>query len=128
MSFPAKYQYTKEHEWIEIVGDLARVGITKFAIEQLGDVVHLDLPKVGAEFKAHDTFGSVESTKTVSDLYSPVAGIVKEVNAALAEAPENLADDPYENGWLIKLSVKEAPVGLLAASEYEKYVSEDGGH
>ena len=125
MSLPENLQYTKEHEWILIQGNTATVGITKFAIEQLGDVVHLDLPKVGTEYKSHDTFGTIESTKTVSDLYSPAAGKVTEVNSALTNAPEEIAEDPYVKGWLIKMSLDGDPAGLMSAAEYAKYIAED---
>jgi glycine cleavage system H protein len=125
MEFPANCQYTKEHEWIRIEGKTALVGITKYAIEQLGDVVHLDLPKVGSTYKAHDTFGTVESTKTVSDLYLPVAGKILEVNSSLTNTPEAIADDPYTQGWLIKIELEGAPTGLMSAAEYGKYIAED---
>jgi glycine cleavage system H protein len=125
MEFPAQFHYTKEHEWIEVKGDVATIGITKFAIEQLGDVVHLDLPKVGTAFKSHDTFGTIESTKTVSDLYTPASGKVTEVNTALTNAPEEIAEDPYVKGWLIKMTLDEAPTKLMTAAEYAKYVAED---
>ena len=125
MEFPAQYHYTKEHEWIDVQGSSATIGITKFAIEQLGDVVHLDLPNVGTAFKSHHTFGTIESTKTVSDLYAPAAGKVTEVNAALTAAPEDIAEDPYIKGWLIKMILDTAPTGLMTAAEYGKYVSED---
>jgi len=128
MGYPANFQYTKEHEWIKTDGGTGTVGITKYAIEQLGDVVHLDLPKVGTKFKAHDTFGSIESTKTVSDLYLPVAGTVTEVNTALTNAPEDIANDPYDKGWLLKITIDGAPTGLMSAADYEKYVNEDSSH
>lgn len=128
MSYPDNCKYTKEHEWIRIDGSTGIIGVTKYAIDQLGDVVHLDLPKVGAKLKAHDTFGTIESTKTVSDLYSPAAGTVSEVNSSLTDAPEAIADDPYITGWLVKLTLDGAPSGLMSAAEYEKYVSEDSAH
>ncbi|MCA2961797.1 MAG: glycine cleavage system protein GcvH [Silvanigrellales bacterium] len=128
MSYPDNCKYTKEHEWIRIDGSTGVIGVTKYAIEQLGDVVHLDLPKVGMKLKSHETFGTIESTKTVSDLYSPAAGTVVEVNASLADAPEAIADDPYSKGWLVKLTLDGAPAGLMSAAEYEKYVSEDSSH
>ena len=128
MSYPDNCKYTKEHEWIRIDGSTGVIGVTKYAIEQLGDVVHLDLPKVGMTLKSHDTFGTIESTKTVSDLYSPAAGTVSEVNTSLADAPEVIADDPYTKGWLVKLTLDGAPSGLMSSAEYEKYVSEDSSH
>src|SRR5262249_28888227 len=105
MSYPKDYLYTKEHEWLKVQGKNGTIGITKFAIEQLGDVVHLELPKVGAKFKAAEAFGTVESTKTVSDLYMPVEGTVTEVNSALTDAPEKLADDPHGTAWLVKVTM-----------------------
>ena len=128
MTYPGDCKYTKEHEWIRVEGATAVIGVTKYAIEQLGDVVHLDLPKVGAVLKAHDTFGTIESTKTVSDLYSPAAGTVAEVNASLVDSPESIAEDPYVKGWLIKVTLDGTPAGLMSAAEYEKYVSEDSSH
>ena len=128
MTYPGDCKYTKEHEWIRVEGGTAVIGVTKYAIEQLGDVVHLDLPKVGAVLKAHDTFGTIESTKTVSDLYSPAAGTVSEVNAGLIDSPEAIAEDPYVKGWLIKVTLDGTPAGLMSAAEYEKYVSEDSSH
>lgn len=122
MSYPAELKYTKDHEWIKIDGKQGTVGVTKYAIEQLGDVVYLDLPKVGAAFKAHETFGTIESTKTVSDLYMPVSAVVKETNQAVVDAPENLATDCYENGWLLKIELEDATSDLLTASEYEDYI------
>ena len=124
MSFPSELKYTKEHEWIKIEGNSASIGVTKFAIEQLGDVVFLELPKVGTSFKAHDAFGTIESTKTVSELYAPATCKVVEVNNAIVDAPENLSHDAYQNGWLIKVEINQVPNGLLSALEYEKYISE----
>jgi glycine cleavage system H protein len=126
--FPTDAQYTKEHEWIRMSGDTAEIGITSFAIEQLGDVVHLDLPKAGSEFKAGESFGTIESTKTVSDLYMPAAGTVVEVNAALVQAPEDIANDPHGKFWLLKVSVSAAPSGLMSAEQYAKYIAEEANH
>lgn len=126
--FPSDAQYTKEHEWIRLSGNTAEIGITSFAIEQLGDVVHLDLPKAGAEFKAGESFGTIESTKTVSDLYMPAAGTVVEVNSALLDAPEDIANDPHGKFWLVKVTVNGAPSGLMSADEYSKYIAEESNH
>ncbi|MEY2988707.1 MAG: glycine cleavage system protein GcvH [Pseudomonadota bacterium] len=126
--FPTDAQYTKEHEWIRIAGDSAEIGITSFAIEQLGDVVHLDLPKAGAEFKAGESFGTIESTKTVSDLYMPAAGKVVEVNSALLQAPEDIANDPHGKFWLLKVTLNSAPAGLMSAEQYSKYIAEEANH
>jgi glycine cleavage system H protein len=128
MSYPTELHYAKSHEWIQTSGQSATVGITQFAIEQLGDVVHLDLPKVGTKFKAQETFGTIESTKTVSDLYMPAGGTITEVNTALLDAPEAIAEDPYKKGWLIKFTLEGAPQGMLQAAEYEKYVQDESSH
>ncbi len=123
MTYPNDLKYTKEHEWIKIEGNKGTIGVTKYAIDQLGDVVYLDLPKVGAQFKAHETFGTIESTKTVSDLYIPVTSTVLEVNTEITNTPENLAQDAYIKGWLIKVEITEMPNNLLSAAEYEEYIS-----
>ena len=128
MTYPTHLQYTKEHEWIKIEGTTGTVGITAYAIEQLGDVVHLELPKVGTKFKAGDTFGTIESTKTVSDLYVPANGTITEVNTELANAPEQISEDPHNKYWLIKVTLESSPTGLLAASDYEKYIADDSKH
>lgn len=122
MKYPAELKYTKEHEWVKIEGKHATVGVTHYAIEQLGDVVYLDLPKVGATFKSHDTFGTIESTKTVSDLFMPLSGKVTEVNQAMVDSPENLAQDAYHAGWLIKVEMEGSPENLLSAEQYDQYV------
>lgn len=126
--FPTDAQYTKEHEWIRVAGNTAEIGITSFAIEQLGDVVHLDLPQVGSQFKAGESFGTIESTKTVSDLYMPANGTVVEVNDALLQAPEDVANDPHGKFWLLKISVSEAPAGLMSAEQYTQYIAEEANH
>jgi glycine cleavage system H protein len=128
MSYPENYKYAKSHEWLLLEGDAATVGITDYAQESLGDIVFVELPKVGAEIEAGATFGSVESVKAVSDLYSPVGGTVTEVNSALNDAPETINTAANET-WIIKLAAKSAPVdGLLDAAEYEKFVAEETGH
>lgn len=126
--YPKELQYTKEHEWIRVEGSNGTVGITAFAIEQLGDVVHLDLPKVGAKFKAGETFGTIESTKTVSDLYMPVAGTVTEVNTSLTNAPEDIQQDPHGKNWLVKMTLDGAPSNLMSSEQYLKYIAEAGSH
>ncbi len=126
--YPTELQYTKEHEWIRVEGSNGIVGITAFAIEQLGDVVHLDLPKVGAKFKAGESFGTIESTKTVSDLYMPVAGTVTEVNTALTNAPEDITQDPHGKNWLVKVTLEASPSNLMTADQYQKYIAEAGSH
>jgi glycine cleavage system H protein len=126
--YPKELHYTKEHEWIRVEGSAGTVGITAFAIEQLGDVVHLDLPKVGTKFKAGESFGTIESTKTVSDLYMPVAGTVTEVNTALTNAPEDITQDPHGKNWLVKVSLEGVPSSLMSADQYQKYVAEAASH
>jgi glycine cleavage system H protein len=129
MSYPANYKYTKEHEWIEVDGAKGTVGITDYAQNSLGDIVFVDLPKVGDTLEAHKIFGSVESVKAVSDLYSPVSGTVTAVNEDLKNAPEKINADA-NNTWMLKLDVSNAAEldGLLAAADYEKFISEETGH
>ncbi len=128
MSYPENYRYAKSHEWMLLEGDSATVGITDYAQESLGDIVFVELPKVGAEFEAGATFGSVESVKAVSDLYTPVGGTVTAVNSVLNDAPENLNKAANET-WVIRLAAKGAPVeGLLSAAEYQKFVADESGH
>jgi glycine cleavage system H protein len=129
MTYPADRKYTKQHEWIQADGTTATVGITDHAQEELGDIVFVDLPKVGAELTAGKTFGSVESVKAVSDLYAPASGTVTETNEELATAPEKVNKDPH-GAWMMKITLKDAGEvqGLLCAADYEKYVSEEGGH
>lgn len=128
MSYPETYKYAKSHEWLLLEGDAATVGITDYAQESLGDIVFVDLPKVGQELEAGATFGSVESVKAVSDLYVPVAGTVTAVNSELNDAPETINKAANET-WIIKLAVKGAPVdGLLDAAAYETFVKEETGH
>lgn len=127
--YSADRKYTKEHEWIAISGETATVGVTSYAVEQLGDVVHLELPEPGAQFKAGASFGTVESTKTVSDLYMPADAEVVEVNKVLLASPEELASDPHNKGWLIKVKVTGAlSSSLLEAADYQRYIEEDTGH
>ena len=128
--YPDNYRYTKEHEWIRAEGGVGTVGITHHAQDKLGDIVFVELPAVGRKLAAMEAFGSVESVKAVSDIYSPVAGEVAEVNAALADHPEILNQDPHGAGWLIKIKLADpkAVDGLLRASDYEAFVrSEDAG-
>lgn len=128
MPFPTDYKYTKEHEWIKADGKNASIGITSHAQESLGDIVFVDLPKPGAEITSGKTFGSVESVKAVSDLYAPVSGTVTEVNGELATAPEKINKDAH-SAWMIKITVKDPAElnSLLSASDYEKFVAEEGG-
>ena len=123
MKFPSEFKFTKEHEWISAVSGKANVGVSAYAVEQLGDVVHVELPEVGVEFETGATFGTIESTKTVSDLYMPVAGRVSDVNHAIKDRPETLQEDAYR--WLIKVEVRRdaASSHLLNASEYATFVA-----
>ena len=126
---PADLRYTKEHEWAKLEGDKARVGITAFAQEQLGDVVFVELPKVGTKVTAMKTFGVVESVKAVSDLFAPLSGEVVEANSELVKKPETVNSDPYGQGWMIviKLANPKEMDGLMSAADYEKLVAA-GGH
>jgi glycine cleavage system H protein len=129
MSYPETYKYAKSHEWLLLEGDAATIGITDYAQSSLGDIVFVELPKVGQEIAAGATFGSVESVKAVSDLYSPVGGTVTEVNAALNDAPDTINTAANET-WIIKLAVSDASGegALLDAAAYEKFVAEETGH
>ena len=121
---PENLRYTKDHEWIRVDGDVGTIGITDHAQEELGDIVFVELPKIGATLEQSASFGSVESVKAVSDIYSPVAGQVTEINGVLAETPEKVNEDPYGQGWLIKLKLSTPDqVGkLMTAAEYTAYV------
>lgn len=121
---PEKLRYTKDHEWIRVEGDVGVVGITDHAQAELGDIVFVELPKVGAQLDQAATFGSVESVKAVSDIYSPVSGEVVEVNNALADAPEKVNEEPYGAGWIMKLKLRDAQEieKLMTAAEYDDYV------
>lgn len=129
MNLPKNFKYTKDHEWVELDGKNGKVGVSAYAIEQLGDIVHIELPKAGATFKAGESFGTIESTKTVSDLYMPLAGKVLDTNQEALKNPEILQDDPYQKGWLVKITFdQEAPQGsLMSHEDYEKYLRESGG-
>ena len=129
MPYPSDFKYTKEHEWIKADGGTATIGITNYAQESLGDIVFVDVPKVGAEITAGKTFGSVESVKAVSDLYAPASGTVTEVNAELATAPEKINKDAH-GSWMVKIKLKNPDElkSLLSSADYEKFVSEEGGH
>ena len=124
MNIPEDLQYTKSHEWVRIEGDTATIGITDHAQDELGDVVFVELPDEGATFDAGESFGTVESVKAVSDLYTPVGGEVVEVNSALEDAPENINEDPYGEGWIVKLRTTDR-ADLLSPEEYEKVVEEE---
>ena len=126
MAYPTNYRYTKEHEWIDAQGDIAKIGITDYAQHELGDVVFVELPAAGKKVEAGKTFGSVESVKAVSDIYAPVSGEVVEANGELQNKPETINNDPHGAGWLIKIKLANpADVNaLMDAAAYEKFISE----
>ena len=127
MEFPDHLKYSRDHEWITASSGNAEVGVTAYAIEQLGDIVHVELPEVGATFEAGESFGTIESTKTVSDLYIPVNAKVTEVNEALSDHPEVLQEDAYEKGWIIKVEVTSSSDEheLLSSEAYAAFIEED---
>ena len=129
MAYPTDRKYTKEHEWIQAEGASATIGITHYAQESLGDIVFVELPKVGAELAAGKTFGTVESVKAVSDLCAPASGTVTAINADLATSPEKVNKDAH-GSWMVKLTLKNPGEldGLLSAADYEKFVAEEAGH
>ena len=125
MTYPENFRYTKEHEWVSAEGDTGTIGITLHAQSELGDIVYVDLPKVGTTVETGQSFGSVESVKAVSDIYSPVSGEVIEINALLADAPEKLNEDPHGAAWLVKIKLADpAQVStLLDAAAYQAYIA-----
>ncbi|HLM97770.1 MAG TPA: glycine cleavage system protein GcvH [Bryobacteraceae bacterium] len=124
MKYPENLRYTKEHEWVRVEGDLGVIGITDHAQHELGDIVYVDLPKVGASVELGKSLGSVESVKAVSDIYSPVSGEVVEVNETLGQSPEKLNQDPHGAAWLVKvrMSAPDQLKTLLSAADYQTYV------
>jgi len=124
LSIPQELQYTRSHEWIRTEGDTVTLGITDHAQDELGDIVFIELPEQGATLEAGDSFGTVESVKAVSDLYTPVGGEVVGVNEALNDQPEKINEDPYGEGWIVKLSVSDEG-DLLSASDYEQFLEEE---
>ncbi len=125
MNFPPNLRYTKDHEWLSLEGDIATIGITDFAQKELGDIVYVEVETIGKEMQAGEIFGSVEAVKTVSDLYLPVSGTILELNAALAGVPEAVNNDPYGEGWMIKMKVNKPDevAALMDATAYEATVS-----
>ena len=125
MNFPANLRYTKDHEWISLEGNTATIGITEFAQGELGDIVFVEVETIGKTLNAGEVFGTVEAVKTVSDLYLPVNGTITELNAALANEPELINQDPYGKGWMIKMTVDNVDdvATLLDAAGYESLVS-----
>jgi len=122
--YPQDLYYTRDHEWVRVEGEVATVGITDFAQKQLGDVVYVELPALGTQLEVHQTIGAIESVKAVSDVFSPVSGEVIAVNEKLNDSPEIVNQDPYGEGWIIKLKMKNKDDlnQLMTSSEYEKYV------
>lgn len=129
MPYPTDRKYTREHEWIQVNGNSATVGITDYAQQSLGDIVFVETPKIGAELTAGKTFGTVESVKAVSDLFAPASGTVTEVNAQLATSPENVNSDAHA-AWMLRMTLKNPSEieALLSAADYEKFIAEEGGH
>jgi glycine cleavage system H protein len=128
--YPEEYRYTKEHEWLKVEGDTGTIGITHHAQDKLGDIVFVELPDLGRKLEAAESFGTVESVKAVSDLYSPLAGAVTEVNGELGDNPALVNEDPHGKGWLIKLKLNSPgdSSGLLSAADYQKFIeSEEEG-
>ena len=124
-NIPENLRYSKDHEWVAVVGDVATIGITDYAQHSLGDVVYIDMPRVGDKLTSHEAFGSVESVKAVSEIFIPVAGEITEVNDGLNDTPEAVNNDPYNAGWMIKIKM-DNPLeadGMLSAVEYEEYLS-----
>ncbi len=126
MNFPSDLKYTKDHEWVKIEGPTATIGITDFAQGELGDIVYVDISTVGQTLNQHDVFGTVEAVKTVSDLYMPISGKVLEVNAALDGSPEKVNNDPYGEGWMVKLEISQASEAdsLLTADQYKELIGQ----
>lgn len=125
--YPQELKYDREHEWVRVEGDVATIGISHFAQDQLGEVVYVDLPSAGGRLAAGDTFGEVESVKSVSELFSPVSGEIVEVNGALDDTPETVNADPYGDGWMIKVKLSDPAEidGLMDAAAYEAYLAEE---
>lgn len=128
MNYPTDVKYTKTDEWIRVTGNAAEVGLTDYAQNHLSDIVYVELPEVGAEFKMGTSFGSIESVKAASDLNLPVSGKITAINEALADAPESVNSDPYGKGWIVKCSITTAGEldGLMDAAAYQKYCEERG--
>ena len=124
--YPAGYRYTKDHEWINMEGSVGTVGITDYAQQELGDVVFVELPKVGAQVKSGQSFGTVESVKAVSEIFSPVSGEIAEANSLLVDSPEKINTDPHSAAWLVKIRLSDAKEtdGLMDTKAYEAYVAE----
>lgn len=122
--YPDEFRYTKEHEWVRVEGGEAIVGITDFAQHQLGDIIYVELPETGTTLETHQTIGTIESVKSVSDIYSPIAGDILAVNEELNQAADLVNKDPHGKGWIVRLKIKDPaePAGLMSAADYEKYL------
>ena len=125
--YPEDLKYTREHEWLAVRGGVATIGITHYAQSELGDIVYVELPAVGAAVVAGEDFGTVESVKAVSEIFAPASGEVLEVNTALSTTPETINKDPYGDGWMIRIKVaeQEEAAGLMTAAEYRKHIEEE---
>ena len=123
MANPAELQYTKEHEWVRVEGDVATIGITKYAADALGEIVYVDLPKVGSSTTHMKICGEIESTKSVGELYAPMDGEVVESNDSLSGSPETINDDPFGEGWLVKIRFTQLP-DLRSSTEYDAFIGE----
>ena len=130
MSTPEDNRYAKSHEYVHVEGEIGTIGITDYAQKELGDVVFVELPQVGSELEAGDELGSIESVKAVSELFSPVSGVVTEINEALADNPALVNTDPYGDGWMIRVKVSDATEvdELMSAEEYDEYLEKESGH
>jgi glycine cleavage system H protein len=124
-NIPENLRYSKDHEWVKVEGDVASIGITDYAQHSLGDVVYVDMPRVGDKFGTHEAFGSVESVKAVSEIFTPVSGEVVEVNDSLNDTPEKVNSDPYGDAWFVKIKMENALEvdAMLSGEEYEEYLS-----
>lgn len=127
-NIPENLRYSKDHEWVLVDGEIATIGITDYAQNSLGDVVYVDMPRVGDSFETHEAFGSVESVKAVSEIFTPLAGEIAELNTGLNDTPEAVNSDPYGSGWMIKLKMRNSGEAdaMLSAEEYEEYLSTIG--
>jgi glycine cleavage system H protein len=125
--YPANFRYTKEHEWVNVEGDTGTIGITDHAQKELGDIVYVDLPKIGSTVEKGKTIGSVESVKAVSDIYSPISGEIVAVNDLLTASPEKLNEDPHGAAWMVKIKLSSPPetADLMSAADYQKYAGEE---
>ena len=124
--YPSDLKYTKEHEWARVDGKIATIGITKFAVEQLGDITQVDLPKEGETVRKNDVFGTVESVKAVSDLFAPITGKVVKVNDPLGDSPEYVNEEPYDEGWMVQVEMEKPAEldALMSATEYQAFLKE----